>query len=552
MLFELIKRQSNNTPTQSTITANPQPNCEDFVAFFREKSNKIESDLKAALLELSSSPDYHLTPQSPLPTYHSPKNNAHWNQFSTFNDTSILNILSTLKPSNHFNDSLSSYFFKELIRSLVPLWTKIVKASLLQGEIPDCLKSRLVLPILKKTTADPEDLNNFRPITNTPTLEKLIEKCVHTQLCNHIEEFQLLDQFQSGFRQGHSTKTAITHIVDDALTLLDRNESCLLILLDLSSAFDTAKHDNLLGSHRMGLSGAVLKWFASFLHDRTQRIKSNQSLSDPSPCTLGAPQGSSLSPTLFNLFIDPLTEILKAANIQYHMYADDTQLYMKISPPDDIKSLNWTLHKTLNWLTLNHLKLNTLKTEFLLISLPKHAPIIEQYIKNLSAFNCTPQIIDSTKSLGIVLDRNLSMQDYISASIKGANFEMSFLRKLEPFLLPDDLKSAVQALVISRLEYGNATLCGLPKYRLAPLRASLNAAARLITGSKKYNHISPDLKTLNWLPFEARIHLKLACMAHNALHFNTPLYRAKKLELSGGARTSRSSCTLLLKPKKYK
>lgn len=75
---------------------------------------------------------------------------------------------------------------------------------------------------------------------------KLLEKCVLAQLCNHIDQFQLLDQFQAGFRQGHSTETAITHIIDDALKMLDRNEACLLILLDLSSAFDTVKHDNLL------------------------------------------------------------------------------------------------------------------------------------------------------------------------------------------------------------------------------------------------------------------------------------------------------------------
>lgn len=94
--------------------------------------------------------------------------------------------------------------------------------------------------------ADPTDLNNCRPISNIPTLAKLLEKCVLSQLDNHITNFHLLNNFQTDVRAGHSTESAMTHIVDDALKILDQNETCPLILLDLSLAFDTVKHDNLL------------------------------------------------------------------------------------------------------------------------------------------------------------------------------------------------------------------------------------------------------------------------------------------------------------------
>lgn len=149
----------------------------------------------------------------------------------------------------------------------------------------------------------------------------------------------------------------------------------------------------------MGLSGLVLNWFTSFLRNRSQSFKVNQPRSMAVPVTLGVLQGFFLSPTLFNLFMELLTEILHLSNIHFHMYADDTQLYLKINSPDDIKSLNLTLRKTQSWLTENHLKLNALKTEFLLIAPPNQTAIIQEWLKQFTALNCQPLIIDSAKSL---------------------------------------------------------------------------------------------------------------------------------------------------------
>lgn len=91
-----------------------------------------------------------------------------------------------------------------------------------------------------------------------------------------------------------------------------------------------------------------------------------------------------------------------------------------------------------------------------------------------------------------MLDRHLNMQNHISSLTKGANFYLSILGKIKPFLPHNNLKTVVQALVISKLDYGSATFCGLPRARMAPLKASLNSAAMLITGSKRYHHISPE------------------------------------------------------------
>lgn len=151
---------------------------------------------------------------------------------------------------------------------------------------------------------------------------------------------------------------------------------------------------------------------------------------------------------------------------------------------------------------MNHLKLNAQKTEFLVISPTKKSTVGMEWKNLITALNCTPTIVESAKSLGITLDKNLDMKAHIKSMAKSARFHLNYIKKIKPLITPADLKLAVQSLVISRLEYGCTTLAGLSKTAIAPLKACLNAAARIITGTRKYDHISPHLKALNWLPYE--------------------------------------------------
>lgn len=201
-----------------------------------------------------------------------PKNKAQWSTFKLYDQYDISKILLSLKPNSHYNDPLPSKCWPACNLLVTALWTKIINESLTQGSIPDCLKTGQVTPLIKKPTENPSDANNFRPVTTIPLLAKALGKCVHNQLNQHMTEFKLLNDHQSGFRPNHSTETAILHIVDDVLLALDRNETCLLILLDLSSAFDTVNHHKLLDrlEKRMGLADTVLKWFHSFLENRNK------------------------------------------------------------------------------------------------------------------------------------------------------------------------------------------------------------------------------------------------------------------------------------------
>ena len=149
-----------------------------------------------------------------------------------------------------------------------------------------------------------------------------------SQLTSHIQDNNLLDTLQSGFRHGHSTETAILQIVDDALRTLDSGNSCLLVLLDLSSAFDTVNHRTLIQTLelRMGCGGTVLNWFTSYLSNRSQVVKIGNSVSKTGKRQQVVSQGSILAPTVFNLCLEPLCEILRNAGILVYLYADDTQI----------------------------------------------------------------------------------------------------------------------------------------------------------------------------------------------------------------------------------
>jgi len=142
------------------------------------------------------------------------------------------------------------------------------------------------------------------------------------------------DDFQLGFRANHSTETALVKVVNEIRLNTEAGKASVLVLLDLSAAFDTVDHRILLEwlENWVGFSCAVLKWLASYLHDRSFYVTVGNCTSAPTSLPYGVPQGSILGPLLFNLYMLPLGQIIKNNHISFHSYADDTQIYLALSP----------------------------------------------------------------------------------------------------------------------------------------------------------------------------------------------------------------------------
>ena len=140
--------------------------------------------------------------------------------------------------------------------------------------------------------------------------------------------------FQSAYRMGHSTETALTRIHNDILLAIDDDSCVILVLLDLSAAFDTVDYDILLGrlEHRFGITGKALSWLTSYLTDRTQFVKVANEHSTIRNLSCGVSQGSVLAPILYSMYTAPLADIIRQHGLNFHFYADDSQTFLSFNP----------------------------------------------------------------------------------------------------------------------------------------------------------------------------------------------------------------------------
>ena len=184
-------------------------------------------------------------------------------------------------------------------------------------------------------------LRNYRPVSNLPYLGKITEKMVVKQLKNHMSKHSLNQPAQSAYRENHSTETAIVKIVNDMLRSLDKGQCVLLVLLDLSAAFDTIDHELLL--HRFetcfGIQSEAKEWFKSYFSNRQQVVRIEGVNSDPENLETGIPQGSVIGPFSFPQYTSPLFKLVESHKCSIHMYTDDTQLYMSFKHEDSKDTL---------------------------------------------------------------------------------------------------------------------------------------------------------------------------------------------------------------------
>ena len=293
-------------------------------------------------------------------------------------------------------------------------------------------------------------------------------------------------------------------------------------------------------------TGTALQWFRSYLTGRTQRVYINLTYSDDFALPHGVPQGSCLGPLLFKMYATlpmyagKLFEVVKSHLPEVHAYADDTQVYLSFMPDsaageqDAIAALQDCITDIRSWMIADRLKLNDDKTEFMIIR--TRAQLDKVNVSEIVVGQTKVPAVTTVRNLGAWLDANLTMSAHINKTCQSVIYHLHNIRRIRKYLSYDDRKSIVQAVIMPRIDYCNSLLVGDPAFQLSKLQGLKNAAARLVSNVAKYDHITPTLVELHWLPVRFRGIFKIAMLAHKCIYGNAPEYLGGLIKVKSTSR----------------
>lgn len=359
---------------------------------------------------------------------------------TTITPTKLVSLVKKIKISRSEDVfGMSSLVLKHIIDIILTPLVDLINWSVSDAVFPDCLKTSIIVPIYKK--GDKQQVDNYRPIALVPIFSKIFEHCVLSQLSSYFFQGNIIHSSQHGFRSGASTISAITELVNSIHDSFEQKNITSAIFLDLSRAFDTISHPILLDKlHWYGVSTNTVNLIRSYLLDRRQIVKFNNTFSSVELVKRGVPQGSVLGPFLFSVYINDFPIYLNCKSI---LYADDTTLISIAHNLDEIHSLNAnTLQLAAKWLKYNELVLNNSKTESMLFSL----------IPNIISQNQS----DCIKVLGITIDPKLTWSNHTNAVCKKIAKNIYLLKRLRQLVSLKYLLVVYYAMIHSHLSYGVA------------------------------------------------------------------------------------------------
>ena len=461
-------------------------------------------------------------------------------------------IIMASKPTSSTVDPIPTKIMLECMDILLPVLVRIVNSSLLAAIVPRPFKTAIIKPLLKKNGLDTNDCNNYRPVSNLSFVSKILERVVSKQLVQHLNANNLLDPFQSAYRHGHSCETSLLRLLNDVLCSTDRGDLSLLVLLDLSAAFDVIDHELLLSrlQKEMGITGTALRWFNSYLVDRTQHVVVKQASSQSTSLNCGVPQGSVLGPILFSIYTSQLGRIIDSHGVKRKLFADDTELYLSFNPDPSactsaVQAVEDCCLSVKSWMAANRLKLNDDKTVAMLCG--SDAKLRNVQLKAVKVGAAEISLSDCVRDLGLFIDSGLSMTAHVSSVVRACSIHLRALGQLRPLLNKETANAVAVSLILSRLDYCNSCLWGIPQKQIQRLQKVQNTAARIIALEKKYAHITPVLEDLHWLPVKKRIEYKLLSLTYSCLGGTAPGYLQELLLKHVPSRGLRSAAQSLLK-----
>ena len=320
-----------------------------------------------------------------------------------------------------------------------------------------------------------------------------------------------------------------------------------MVLLDLSAAFDTIDHQIFLSRlfKRTGVRSTVLSWFQSYLSGWSSQVDIAGQLSDSITLEFGLPQGSIVGPVGYSIYTLPVGEIARHFEINYHLYADDIQLYISFDPrtsgalDNALSKLQTCIENIKKWMVVNKLKLNDSKTEFFVAASAHNLRNFPDVQLNVGNTLISPS--ETIRNLGVIFDHRMSMSNHISHICSTVTFYLRNIARIRRFIDQSACHNAVRSLVLSRIDYCNALLSSIPSTQLIRVQRLQNWAARLVFQVSRDHPSRPLLNSLHWLPFKQRIIFKLLLFVYKILNNQAPQYLDTCLNLYTPTRRLRSS-----------
>ena len=361
-------------------------------------------------------------------------------------------VLKDLRGLNQYKscgpDELHPRLLIELADQIALPVSLLFNITLKKGALPDNWRRAFVSPIYKKGSKHiPE---NYRPISLTAILCKIMEKHVRDVVISHLVDNRLLSKKQYGFISGRSTTTQLLYYLDECTKITAGGGMVDSIYLDFAKAFDTVPHRRLMGKlESYGIEGDIYNWINAFLHNRTQEVVVNGSTSAAAPVISGIPQGTVLGPVLFVIYINDLLDNISSGGL---MFADDTKIYRQITSRDDALQLQNDINKLEEWSKLWQIYFNHEKCHVLTLGKFENTLHTQRY----TVYGNEMEHVFDEKDLGITIDSELKFEDHISRKVKIANAIVGQMRRSFSYLDCDTFKRIFVAFVRPHLEYGEA------------------------------------------------------------------------------------------------
>lgn len=452
--------------------------------------------------------------------------------FDCIDQFDVLRSCMSIKSNAVGVDEIHPRFFKLILPRILPFVTHVFNTIITTSHFPSNWKKSKIIPI-------PKTKSEYRPIAILPFMSKIFERLIHNQISLYVNDHNLLNDKQSGFRKNHSCITALVDVAEDIRNSIDERKTNILVLLDHSKAFDTVDHNVLCYKlkHMFMFSTAATRLISTYLTNRYQYVQSGNNKSKFLPVTRGVPQGSIIGPLLFSLYADDLPSQLTHCKVR--MYADDVQIYISCDTSEIeqcVLTLNTELKHIYEWATANGLSINPKKSKYLVI---QKRSTITDHIPDIFLGDERIERVNTAKNLGIIFNKNLTWGNHINYAC-GRTYSMLRTLWQTQYCTPVKIRILLaKTYLLPILMYGCELFAKCDAASTRKLNSVFKSIVRYVYGVKRFNSVSPFTVKLYGVQFDDLLKTRVLIFMHKIVFTQQPQHLYNRLTISRSNRGKR-------------